>query len=69
VKDKAYQSFNLAHQHADNLGISDDDTRKQHQAVECCRMGGPYLLLFLRDCELFIYINLVSLAIAPILDS
>jgi hypothetical protein len=69
VKDKAYQNLYLAHQHTDILGVFNGIIRKQQQAVECCRMGGPYLLLFPRDCELFIYINLVSLAFAPILDS
>jgi hypothetical protein len=68
MKDKAYQSLNLAHQQTDKLSIFNGDLRKQHQTMECCRMGGPYLSLFLRDCELFICTNLVSLAITPILD-
>jgi hypothetical protein len=36
--------------------------------MECHRVGGPYLLLFPRDCELFIYGNLVGIAFAPVLD-
>jgi hypothetical protein len=69
VKDKAYQSLNLTHQDTINLVFFNGDVRKEQRAEECCSMAGPYLLLFPRDCELFICINLVRLAIASILDS